>query len=235
MKKKAVRIPVSESISLTEINEAPYNPRTISPEQMTALRASLRKHGLVLNLVVQRKGMILIGGHQRLRALRQICEEDGTEIPQTIPCVVLDVTDAEAKQLNVALNKIDGEFDPYKLGEVFASMREVMTLEDITATGFTSDEFNEAVQLFKPLDEVIHEIRDDDSGVGAFAKSVTLTIEFASVKQRDDAKELLRELVTRNNAKAGKIVLQALKAHALASPPSSAQEPARPKRGKRAA
>lgn len=217
--KKPTRVPTTTMVPTASINEAPYNPRFMPPEVMAALKASIRKHGLVLNPVVQKRGMILIGGHQRLRALREVAEEDGTEVPTELPCVVLDVGDAEAKQLNVALNKIEGEFDPYKLGAVFASIREDMTMEDISATGFTADEFEQAIHLISPMDDQVLDTEAEfGDGVNAFAKSITLTIEFDTVKQRDEAKELLKQVSQDSKTKPGKIVLAALKARSVASP-----------------
>ena len=72
-KPKGIAVPGQVLLRLSDVNMAVYNPRVMPPEKMRALRASLVKHGFVLNLVVQKRGMVLIGGHQRVRAMRELC------------------------------------------------------------------------------------------------------------------------------------------------------------------
>ena len=114
---------------------------------MRALKASLVKHGLVLNLVVQKQGLVLIGGHQRVTAMREVCAERGVEMPAQAWATVLDVDDATAKQLNVGLNNIEGEFDHYKLGLMFAEMLPSMTTDDVLATGFEQENIEQMIAL----------------------------------------------------------------------------------------
>lgn len=229
-------VPPPVMVRMSDVSEAEYNPRVMPPEMMRALKASIRRHGFVVNLVVQKRGMVLVGGHQRLAALRQIASEDGVEAPAELPAVVLDLSDAEAKELNVALNKIDGEFDPYKLGALFASIRPELTMESVEATGFTMPEIEEAVRLALPIDDQIRALEGevgDMSDLGGFAKSITLTVEFATVDERDEAKELLRSLA--GQKKPGKLLVQAMKAWAVTHPSKKKQEPAASVKKKKAA
>lgn len=224
--KTPTKVPPPVMVPLNEINEAPYNPRVMPPEMMQALKASIRRHGMVVNLVVQRAGMVLVGGHQRLRAMREVATEDGTETPSELPCVVLDLNDSEAKQLNVSLNKIEGDFDPYKLGEMFASIRDELTYADVEATGFTMQEVDQAVLLVQPFEDQIRYLEEDDGlDVGAFAKSITLTVEFDTVETRDKAKLALREAAERQGCKAGKIIADAIHAWTLSHPSKSKTKP----------
>ena len=57
-------------VSMSEIKPAPYNPREISEEAMTGLRHSLEKFGLVDLLVVNKRNMHIISGHQRYKILQ---------------------------------------------------------------------------------------------------------------------------------------------------------------------
>jgi ParB-like chromosome segregation protein Spo0J len=225
-----VSIPEAVMLPLEDINLAEYNPRFMPKEMMTALKASLRKHGLVVNLVVQKQGMVLIGGHQRLRALRDIAKEDGFDMPLRVPAVVLDLADAEAKKLNVSLNNIEGEFDPYRLCELFASIKDDLSLDDIVATGFTSLEVDRAIALTMPVDEQIASLQE---GIGAgavdsFARTITLPIVFETVEQRDKAKELLHEIADSRGQHAAKVLLAALKKF-QASNPAAASNGGRPR------
>lgn len=213
MKKKigGISFPEPKKVLLSSINFAPYNPRTITPGKMKSLKASLEKHGLVLNLVVQKKGMVLIGGHQRVRAMRELCEEKKWDVPTHVWAIVLDVPDAIAKQLNVTLNNVEGEFDAYRLGELFASIEAELTPLDMLSTGFDEKEIRELIDIAKPPEE----LAQTNEEPGEFARSVTLSVEFNTVEERDQAKTILMEAVKGQSKKPGTILLSALKASKL--------------------
>lgn len=216
-----LKVPAQTTRKLSELNFAPYNPRTISDEKMRALKASIVKHGLVLNMVVQlRSGqygdLVLIGGHQRVRAMREVCAERGWPEPAEVPCTVLDVGDAEAKQLNVALNNIEGEFDPYKLGAMFADIRGAMTMDDVLATGFLAAEIDQAIALVQSPDDQAALLAQDAGDLAGFGASITLSVEFATTAARDEAKVLLKAAASASGRKAGDHVLDSLKAASVA-------------------
>lgn len=215
-----LKMPAPELLDVASINFAPYNPRVMPPEKMRALKASLVKHGLVLNLVVQKQGLVLIGGHQRVTAMREVCAERGVEMPAQAWATVLDVDDATAKQLNVGLNNIEGEFDHYKLGLMFAEMLPSMTTDDVLATGFEQENIEQMIALTSDTDAAAARLEAEAEGLGGFARSVTLTVDFETVEQRDRAKEVLREAAERTGKKAGAVLLDALKRH---GPPPKAK------------
>lgn len=221
-----VRIVAPEQLPLASINFAPYNPRVMPPAEMRALKASIKKHGMVLNLVVQNQSgefgeRVLIGGHQRVTAMRELCKEAKQELPEMVWCIVLDVSDAVAKQLNVSLNNIEGEFDPHKLGELLASIQDDADF-DLLAIGFAQDEVDELVRqaLESPEDEAAR-LEREASELSGFGKSITLTVEFDTVARRDEAKNLMKALA--GDQKAGVVLARLLKAEA-------ASRKARPKR-----
>lgn len=202
-------------VKLSEVSFAEYNPRIMPPDKMRALKASLEKYGLVLNLVIQKKGMTLIGGHQRVTAARELCKEHGWPMPEFAYAAVLDVDDRTAKELNVALNNIEGEFDPYKLGVLFTEIHGQMTGTDMAATGFSEAQIQELMRYALPP-EAEAKLREDEANrlmdVGGFGKSITLTVEFESVEQRDRAKVALNALAKEDGKKAGASLLRLLRA-----------------------
>lgn len=144
-----IDIPKPVRVKFKTLNMAPYNPRVIDDEEMSSLKASLNRRGLVETLVVQKQAddgtpMVLIGGHQRVRGIKELCEEKGDKPPASIWAVVLDIPDREAKQLNIALNRIGGEFDVYKLAQVFASIPD-LTTEEVTAVGYNRQEVDDLI------------------------------------------------------------------------------------------
>jgi len=219
-KKQSVMVGLSvrcpEMVQVGEINEASYNPRHMPAEMMKALKASLVEHGMVLNLVVQRKGMVLIGGHQRLIAMRELCEERGWDAPSEVPAVLLDVSDATARRLNVALNRIDGEFDSYRLGEMFQSMRQDLTLEQVLATGFSMEEIDTSIGLVSTPEGEADGLEVEARAIelGGFGRSITLTVECATVEERDALKSALKEACA-GGKKPGSVISELLIAKSL--------------------
>lgn len=219
-----LKVPETTRMRLSDLHMAPYNPRVMPEAKMRALKASLRKHGLVLALVVQRHSEelgldhVLVGGHQRVRAVQEICKEEGWPEPDQVPCTVLDIDDATAKQLNVSLNNVEGEFDPFKLGQMFQAIYPAMTSDDVLATGFIPEQIEEMRALVLPVDEQIAGLQADLGSMPDFGKSITLSVEFDTVEARDDAKARLKALAEESGKKPGKILAEAVKAWAATRP-----------------
>lgn len=122
------------NIPIGNLNPATYNPRRISRQMLKALKADIKEFSLVEPLVVN-KDMTIIGGHQRFKA----CIELGLE---EIPCVVLDLPKSKEKALNLALNKITGEWDKKKLEKLLHDIESI----DFEFTGFSDDEFAKLIE-----------------------------------------------------------------------------------------
>lgn len=108
------------TMRLAELEGAPYNPRTISPEALAGLGESVRRFGLVQPVIWNRRTRRIVGGHQRVKALLAQ-GVDETDV------VVVDLPEPEEKALNLALNSqaIAGEWTPDALAlidEVAASL-----------------------------------------------------------------------------------------------------------------
>lgn len=192
----------TEMVAAGKLNPAAYNPRRIKQREFLALKESIRLNGFVEPLVVRREGMEIIGGHQRLRALKELCEETGQALPK-LPCVVLDVGERQAKMLNVALNRISGDFDETRLARVIDAvmMESPMSQAEVIATGFRQSDIE------KYVDAAHGAIEGDGPEDGAaFARSVTMSIAFDTVEQRDATRGLLMEMAKRRNIKTGTLV-----------------------------
>lgn len=91
---------------ISNINPAKYNPRKITDEELSGLKESIKKFGFVEPLIVNKRTNTLVGGHQRLKAAEAL---GFLEIPVT----EVDLSLAEEKALNIALNSptIQGKYD----------------------------------------------------------------------------------------------------------------------------
>jgi DNA modification methylase len=142
-----------ESVATPELAQmaAPYNPRRISDHDLEALRRSLRFFGTVEPIVVNRRSGHIVGGHQRVRAA------EAEEIP-TLPVVYVDLDGPSERQLNIALNRISGEWDPEKLEAVLADLK--ASGADLGLTGFTEEELEAFLRV---MDEPTDGLTDPDA------------------------------------------------------------------------
>lgn len=116
-----------ERIPIAKLCPSAYNPRKITRQAQAALRDSLRKFGLVEPIVWNRRSGNVVGGHQRLTLLTQAGAKDSD-------CVVVDLSEADEKALNLTLNNphAQGSFDGAKLDELLSSLRkDLKSFEDL--------------------------------------------------------------------------------------------------------
>jgi len=110
---------------------APYNPRVINEHDFAALRRSMTSFGVVEPIVCNKRTNRIVGGHQRVKAAQ------AEELPD-LPVVWVDLDEAKEKLLNLALNRISGQWEDAALATVLASLKELG--EDLELSGFNSHE-----------------------------------------------------------------------------------------------
>ncbi|MCC8435407.1 site-specific DNA-methyltransferase [Brevibacillus sp. M2.1A] len=146
-------------ISVSMIRAAEYNPRIdLKPgdPEYEKLKRSIEEFGYVEPLVWNERTGNLVGGHQRLKIL--INEQQATEVEVS----VVDLDDNQEKALNLALNKISGDWDKEKLAYVLADLKESDL--NISLSGFDDEEVTELLSEY--LDIHIEEpVVDDDFDV----------------------------------------------------------------------
>jgi len=84
-------------VKMSVIKPAPYNPREISDAALTGLRHSLEKFGLVDLLVINKRNMRIISGHQRYKIL----QAEGVE---SVTAIMVDLDEVSEMAMNVTLN-----------------------------------------------------------------------------------------------------------------------------------
>ena len=109
-----------------------YNPRAMSEKELADLERSVDEFGLVDPIIVRRAGKQIIGGHQRLVVAQSLNLD-------RVPVIFLDISEQQAKLLNLALNKISGDWNEQKLGELLREL-DVLPDRDMSVTGFDDDE-----------------------------------------------------------------------------------------------
>lgn len=120
-----------QSVAIGRINAATYNPRKDLKQgdpQYRKLERSIDEFGLVEPLVWNKRTGNLVGGHQRLKVLLA----RGVKHAQVS---VVDLPLAREKALNIALNRIGGEWDQDKLAGLLEELGRVPDF-DVGLTGF---------------------------------------------------------------------------------------------------
>ena len=151
-------------ISADQLNPAAYNPRKdLQPgdAEFEKLLRSVEEFGYVEPVVWNSRTGNIVGGHQRFKVLLQLGYTE-------IECVVVDLDEAREKALNVALNKISGDWDLPKLADVMRSIEESGLSFEIT--GFEQPELD---KLYQKMQRERGEIVEDDFDAEAEAAAIT--------------------------------------------------------------
>lgn len=131
-----------DKIPVAKLKAAEYNPRrALKPgdAEYEKLKRSITEFGYVEPVIWNKQTGNVVGGHQRLTVMRDLGITE-------IDCVVVDLDPMREKALNVALNKIQGEWDKDKLA---ALLTEFDGSEfDVTLTGFDAAEVDELLNAF---------------------------------------------------------------------------------------
>lgn len=99
-------------VPVGDLKPAEYNPRKISKESLAQLKESISRFELVDPVIVNgaaKRKNIVIGGHMRLRAAKELGHK-------TVPVVYVQIPSLKKEQeLNLRLNRNTGEWDFEKL------------------------------------------------------------------------------------------------------------------------
>lgn len=137
-----------QKISVERLIPATYNPRKdLKPgdPEFEKLKRSVEEFGYVEPIIWNRRTGVVIGGHQRLKVLQYLGYTE-------VDCVVLDIDEQKEKALNVALNKISGEWDMPLLTALLKDLNEGGF--DATITGFDVTELS---AMFDDQSEIVED------------------------------------------------------------------------------
>ena len=174
---------------ISDLNRATYNPRIDlipgDPEYEN-LRRSIATYGLLIPVIWNKRTNNVVGGHQRLTVLENEGEAE-------VDVSVVDLDPMQERQLNVALNKIEGGWDEEKLGALLAELG-----DDATLTGFNQQEID---SLTNDIDSLIDgDTVDEELRAIEELFNVSLTFDKADQEElkayvKDYGKEALVETI----------------------------------------
>lgn len=177
-----------KNVPIDKINPAPYNPRrdlSKKDKSYKDLEKSLNEFGNVEPLIWNKQTGNLVGGHQRLRILKDRGE---TEVEVS----VVDLPLEKEKALNLALNKISGDWDNIKLGELMNTLNEDFR----SLTGFGTDEIDSLLSSFDQVEstskffgDIEEEAEDEYNPANDVTKKVYFDDEKFDDEKFDDVDE----------------------------------------------
>ena len=153
-----------EKKNTADLLPADYNPRKdLKPgdAEYEKLKRSIEQFGYVEPVIWNKATGRVVGGHQRLKVLMDMGMTE-------VDCVVVAMDEKKEKALNIALNKISGDWDKDKLALLIADLQGADF--DVSLTGFEPAEIDD---LFK--DTLKDGVKDDDFDVGAELEKPTMT------------------------------------------------------------
>lgn len=150
-----------EKIPINRLKASAYNPRKdLKPGdvEFEKLRRSIEQFGYVEPAIWNKRTGNIVGGHQRIKVLKYLGHSEAD-------CVVVELDEIQEKALNLALNKISGEWDLPLLTDL---------LKDLSASDFdvklTGFDLGEISDLFKSGIE--EKVKEDDFDVDKAAEEI---------------------------------------------------------------
>jgi DNA modification methylase len=138
-------------IPTEKLKPSKYNPRKdLKPgdPEYEKLRRSIEEFGYVEPVIWNKRTGNIVGGHQRYKVLLDMGVSE-------VDCVVVDLDETKEKALNLALNKIQGDWDYEKLKDL---LQELDTGEfDLELTGFDMGEIEDLMTQFHVPEEIIED------------------------------------------------------------------------------
>lgn len=156
----------TERRKLADLKAAEYNPRkALTPDdaEYQKIKRSIEEFGYVDPIIINEDGTI-IGGHQRSTVLMDLGYEE-------VDVVVVDLDKQREKALNIALNKITGEWDELKLKDLLLDLD--LGDYDISLTGFEQADLTELVDKLAVEPEALDDDFNEEEALQQVAEPTT--------------------------------------------------------------
>ena len=124
-----------ERMKVEDLKPANYNPRKkLKPgdKEFEKLKKSIEEFGYVEPIILNKRTSTVVGGHQRLEVMKHLGHTE-------VDCVIVDLDEKKEKALNIALNKISGEWDNDLLTDL---LKELDQGGIVSLTGFDTEELD---------------------------------------------------------------------------------------------
>src|SRR3989442_13253243 len=132
-------------VPIDDLHPDPANPRKIGDAELDALTQSLREFGFLQPVIARHDDHLVVGGHQRLVAARRLGYK-------TVPVIFVDLGPEQSHLLNLALNRISGDWDEALLARLLADLQLAPNV-DLALSGFEDDEIKRLLRKLEAEDK----------------------------------------------------------------------------------
>ncbi|MEK5376577.1 ParB N-terminal domain-containing protein [Paenibacillus sp. FSL P2-0173] len=151
-------------LPIEQINAAAYNPRVdLQPgdPEYEKLKASIEQFGYIDPIIWNQRTGNMVGGHQRYKIL--VHELGHTELAVS----VVNLDDQQEKLLNLALNKVSGNWDDEALYRLLDDLEQ--SGADLALSGFDTDEVEQLMKDFaEPAADQLGDFTNKELDVSEF-------------------------------------------------------------------
>lgn len=195
-------------IDIKKVNPNAYNPNVMSEEMLNKLREEIRSKGMCAPILVRPLGgdgdYEIVDGYHRWT----VCQELGFT---TVPCVVKEYDDKEAKIKTLQMNYMRGEAAPLKLAMLLHDLNREITLDDLSGRlPYDEGRIQDSLELLKLPEDFMRQIEDQ---AAAEEKEAPMVMTFVFKKEQVDiinqavalANDLFALSATSKNVKAASI------------------------------
>lgn len=152
---------MEELVLIDKIHPNPWNPNVQTDFMYEKEKASIKKYGFVLPVIVRNQGkeFQIIDGEHRWQAVHEL-QQAGVQIFTSpskltpLPFGYINVknlgtvTDEDAKQLTILMNELKGEHDVLKKAELLKELSETVPFEDLLEVlPYEPDELKNLIEL----------------------------------------------------------------------------------------
>lgn len=181
---------------IDELVPADYNPRKDLQEadkEYQDIKRCIQTYGLVIPLIMNKRTGNLVNGHQRLKVLKAL---GWTEVDVS----VVDMDEKKEKALNLALSRIDGDFDNKALTNVMSEIR-AAGIDPITL-GFTKSEVEKMFPKEMEVESLFGENADnpftDDDEEPEETEVVAMVGKYRFSMEKSQVEEVMAQIRYRN-------------------------------------
>ena len=181
---------------IDDLVPADYNPRKDLQEadkEYQDIKRGIQTYGLVIPLIMNKRTGNLVNGHQRLKVLKAL---GWTEVDVS----VVDMDEKKEKALNLALSRIDGDFDNKVLTNVMSEIRSA-GIDPITL-GFTKSEVEKMFPKEMEVESLFGEDADnpftDDDEEPEETEVVAMVGKYRFSMEKSQVEEVMAQIRYRN-------------------------------------
>lgn len=134
-------------IDVDKLSANGWNPNVVMNQELQLLEFNILKHGWIQPIIINRDNIIIDGFHRS--QLSRMSKKLREKYKGLVPCVIFDISEAEAMMLTIRINRAKGSHVAFKMGEIIQSL--------VDKFGFTPKQIGEEIGAYKGEIELLYQ------------------------------------------------------------------------------